>query len=123
MEKMINNTGMKKFLLAIFILFFATSAFAAETRNINQLLREYGQSGISVPEKEKNREQIRKAEAELVEIKIKSCENMAYEFNRLEGKNGKHPGVYWDYDKGECIAPSSGFTPNIVDVWIMNPRY
>lgn len=128
MEKMINNTGMKKFLLAILILSFAAPTFATETKDINQLLKEYGQPGIPVqkknPEKKEQREyEIRMSQARLMEVNRDYCEHMSEDFARLEGKKGKHPGVYWDYVKGECIVPSSGFTPDIVDVWIMNPRY
>lgn len=128
MKKMINNTGMKNFLLAILILSFAAPTFATETKDINQLLKEYGQPGIPVqkenPEKKEQREyELRMSQARLMEVNRDYCEHMSEDFARLEGKKGKHPGVYWDYVKGECIAPFSGFTPNIVDVWIMNPRY
>lgn len=127
MKKMINTINMKKFLLAILILFFVMPAFAAETRNINQLLKEYGQPGIPVqrenPEKKEQREyELRMSQARLMEVNRDYCEHMSEDFARLEGKKGKHPDVYWDYFKGECIYPESSVMP-YTEVMIVNPVY
>ena len=120
---------MKKYVFA-FLIIMLSLPVQAETKNINQLLYDYAPpetqarmraDAVQVKldkqrQAEKSAEAKRIAEAQYIESKIKYCDSMARAWNEAEGKPGKSPEVYYDYEKRECIMPHVTVGPEIIEV-------